>query len=324
MRNNKKWFWGAAFGLVSSCLMGAVPVAAHPPGQSARDWELAAGGKMAFQSASVKQNLTAFPGRVYFNFPIGPGDVYTPTGGLFTVRNLSLANLIMFAYKMTPNQEQFLMPQLPQWAITYRYDVDAKAEGNPTKDQMRLMVQSLLADRFKLTVHYETRQIPILALVQDASGQFGPLLQRHPDDLPCPTSQAAPSPSPGAQPQTIPVDTRFPGICGGLVRMAPSAPGRVRSGARNVTMDLIANSISEGDIGEDRPVVNRTGLTGNFDFAIEFGPELPRSANAGSQPNAAAPNFAQALQEQLGLKLEPQTGSMEVFVIDFIEELPAN
>jgi uncharacterized protein (TIGR03435 family) len=71
-------------------------------------------------------------------------------------------------------------------------------------------------------------------------------------------------------------------------------------------------------------VVNRTGLAGNFDFAIEFGPELPRSANAGSQPSTAAPTFAQALQEQLGLKLEPQTGSMEVFVIDFIEELPAN
>lgn len=332
MQNKKIWSWRRALGLMILCAAGALAfpqysstlAAAERPSQSTQDWEMAAGGNMAFESASVSQNITAVPGGVYFNFPIGPGDVYIPNGGVFRVRNLPLPNLIMFAYKMTPNQEQSLISQLPQWAITYRFDVDGKAEGNPTKDQMRLMVQSLLADRFNLRVHYETRQIPILALVQDGSGQLGPLLQRHPDESSCPTTPGIPTPPPTAPPQTIAIDTRFPVTCGGIVGMAASGPGRVRTGARNVSMDLIANSISESNIGEDRPVVNKTGLTGNFDFAIEFGPEVPRSANPGSRAHTAAPTFAEALQEQLGLKLVPQTGSLDVLVIDFIQELPPN
>ena len=279
---------------------------------------------MAFESSSVKQNLTAFPGGAYFNSPIGPGDVYVPTGGVFRVRNLPLPSLIMFAYKMTPNQEPFLISQLPQWAITERFDVNAKGEGNPTKDQMRLMVQSLLADRFKLAVHYETRQMPILALVQDDSGQFGPLLQRHPEEATCPTTPSLPSPPPTAPPQPLAIDMRFPVPCGGIVSMPASAPGRVRSGARNVSLDLIANSISQTDIGEDRPVVNKTGLDGNFDFAIEFGPETPSRDKSKPRPSGEPPTFAEALQEQLGLKLVPRTGSLDVLVIEYIQELSPN
>lgn len=333
MRNTNSWFRGTAIAglalslpwtLLLSITSPPTAAAPMPPPQSAQDWQATAGGKMAFESASLAQNLTEFPGRVFFNLPIGPGDVYTPTGGLFRVRNLPLANLIIFAYKITPNQEQFLISQLPQWAITYRYDVDAKAEGNPTKDQMRLMVQSLLADRFKLAIHYESRQIPILAVVQVDSGQFGPLLQRHPEDSPCPTSTAAPSPSPEAQPQTVSIDTRFPRICGGIVGMPPSAPDRVRSGARNVPMDLIVNSIEPEDTGSDRPVVNQTGLTGGFDFAIEFVPGRPAPAEPSSGSKPTGPTFLEALKEQLGLKLVPQTGSLEVPVIDFIQELLPN
>lgn len=333
MRHNKSWFRGPAlaglaFSLAWTFLSPKVspPAAAAPlpPPQSAQDWETAAGGKVAFESSSVTQNPTEFPGRVFFNMPIGPGDVFTPTGGLFRVRNLPLPNLIIFAYKMTPNQEAFLISQLPQWAITYRYDVDGQAAGSPTKDQMRLMVQSLLSDRFKLAIHFERRQIPILAVVQIDSGQFGPLLQRHPDDLPCPTSTAAPSPSPGTEPQTVAVDTRFPRICGGIVGMPPSAPGRVRSGARNVPMDLIVNSIEPEDTDSNRPVVNQTGLTGTFDFAVEFVPRMPSSTNSNSRANPAGPTFVEALRDQLGLKFVPRTGSLDVPVIDYIQELSPN
>src|SRR5438874_504472 len=130
-----------------------LPSALPPP-----DWQVAAGGKMAFDTASVTQNTTAPPAYRTFSFPLGPGDVYIPNGGRFSAKNIPLYLYIYFAYKITDNQEQVLLPQLPRWVTTDRFDIQAKAEGNPTKDQMRLMMQALLADRFRLAVHHEMRQ----------------------------------------------------------------------------------------------------------------------------------------------------------------------
>src|ERR1700680_416670 len=208
------------------------------PGQSQiPDWQTAAGGKMAFDAASVTRNTTTQPPyEVSSNFPLGPGDVYFPNGGRFSATNFPLVVYIKFAYKITDNQEQFLLSQLPNWVITTGFDIQATAQGNPTKDQMRLMMQSLLADRFKLTVHYETRQVPVFALLVDLPGKLGPLLQRHADDSPCPTTPRSPAPT--APTQTI--DRRFPAPCGGILGMTPLAPGRLRAGARNVPIELIA------------------------------------------------------------------------------------
>ena len=152
------------------------------------DWQKAAGGKMAFDVASVTRKTTARPYPIGSNFPLGPGDVYVPNGGLFKAANLPLTAYIGFAYKVTENQEEALLSQLPKWAITDRFDIQGRAQGNPTKDQMRLMMQSLLADRFRLAVHYESRQVPVFALIVDQPGKLGPLLQKHADDSPCPTT----------------------------------------------------------------------------------------------------------------------------------------
>jgi uncharacterized protein (TIGR03435 family) len=286
------------------------------------DWQIAAGSKMAFESASVQQNTTAPPRAMFFNFPLGPGDVYMPTGGIFRARNLPIANYIFFAYKITPNQEKFLLSQLPAWAIVDRFDIDAKAAGDPTKDQMRLMMQSLLAERFKLAAHFESRQVPVFALLVDKPGQLGPLLQRHPEDSPCPTTSFVPSPPPTAPAQAL--DTRFPETCGGILSMVPSAPGRVRGGARNVPMDLIASSMAGSETGTDRPVVDRTELTGRFDFAIEFVPQGPPSVRTNSQSDPSGPTFAEALKEQLGLRLESQTTPVNFLAIDLIDQLSPN
>jgi len=205
---------------------------AQPLSQSSPDWQIAAGGRMSFDTASVQQNTTAPPRAQFFNFPIGPGDVYMPNGGTFRARNLPLVDYIFFAYKITPNQEEFLLSQLPAWAMENRFDIDAKSGGDPTKDQMRLMMQSLLADRFKLAVHFETRQVPVFALLVDKPGQLGPLLQRHPEDTPCPTVSFVPSPPPTAPPQAL--DNRFPSL---------------------VPMDLIASSLAGSETGTGRPVV---------------------------------------------------------------------
>jgi len=286
-------------------------------------WQINAGGKMQFQTASVKRNTTFPPKAVFFNFPLGPGDVYQPRGGVFLARNLPLSAYIEFAYKITPAQEELAFSKMPKWVTTDRFDIQAKAEGNPGKDQMRLMMQSLLADRFRLMVHYETQQIPVLALIMDRPGILGPQLQQHPFNVPCPTTSIVPSPAPTSQPQLV--DSRFPATCGGILPMTPSAPGRYRSGARNVTMDLIASSFTEGS-ELDRPVIDRTGLTGKFDYALEYSPRPdgtpPSETNLHSDPSG--PSLTQALQEQLGLKFEPQTAPLNVVVVDYADALSVN
>jgi len=274
---------------------------------------------MAFDMATVAHNPTGSAGPAHFNFPLGPGDVYIPNGGIFWAINLPLARYITFAYKITPNQEPSLSAQLPKWVFENRFDIQASAAGNPTKDQMRLMMQTLLADRFHLAVHYESREIPVLALIVDQPGKLGPLLQKHPDDSPCPTEPFTPSPPPTAEPQTLAVDTRFPVVCGGIQDMTPSVPGRARAGARNISLELIASSMTEADSGVNRPIVDKTGLAGGYDVALEFVPEGEKLKDG-----AGVPTFREALKEQLGLRLEPQTAPMTILVVDFIEQFLPN
>jgi uncharacterized protein (TIGR03435 family) len=282
------------------------------------DWQATAGGRMSFDSATVTPNKAGARAPTISNFPLGPGDVYVPNGGQFRAMGFSLSGYIVFAYKLSSSQEEYLLSHLPKWATTERFDIQAKAQGNPTKDQMRLMVQSLLADRFRLSAHYETRQIPVFGLVLDQPGKLGPLLQRHAEEFPCTTDARTPSPAPTAQPELH--DGRFPVACGGIVRMPPSAAGRARSGARNVSIELIAGSLM-GAPGIDRPVLDRTGLTGNFDFAAEYSPSTSSSVGVNTRGNLAGPTFLQAIKEQLGFKLEPQTGLLDFLVVDYVEEL---
>ena len=108
--------------------------------------------------------------------------------------------------------------------------------------------------------------------------------------------------------------------------MTPSVAGRFRAGARNISMELLADSLTGGASGLDRPVLDRTGLTGRFDFAIEFTPQLsgssPPDANVKRDPSG--PTFVEALRDQLGLRLEAETSPMDVLVIDYIEQLSPN
>src|SRR5690242_1630534 len=311
---------GIAWATLSVQGAGVAGAAQSRPQSHTPEWEIAAGGKMAFQSASVKQNTSGPPYRSHLSFPLGPGDVYTPHPRFFSAKNIQLVKYLLFAYKITPSQEQFVFSQLPKWVMTDRFDIEGKVDGNPTKDQMRLMMQALLAERFRLQAHYENRQVPVFALVVDQPGKLGPLLQKHPEDLPCPTTPTAPSPPPSAPAQEV--DTRFPEICGGIMPMTPSAPGRLRGGGRNVTMELIANSMTGGGSGLDRPVLDKTGLTGRFDVAIEFSPQygagLPPNSNFPRDPSG--PTFAEAVRDQLGLRIEPQTDELNFLIIDYIEQ----
>ncbi len=277
--------------------------------------------RMEFDVASVKQNKS--DAAATSNFPLGPGAVYIPNGGLLSATGYPLISYIGFAYKLSNNDVQSLLSQLPGWATTDRFDIQARAQGNPSKDQMRLMMRSLLGDRFKLTIHYETREVPALALVLVKPEKTGPKLQPHTGDAPCPTEAPPPSAQTGSPVPTL--ANGLPALCGGIFGMPSSVPGRQRAAARNVTMGLIANLLpGPGNLG--RPVVDHTGLTGTFDFSLEWSPELnaPLPPGVDFEPDQSGPTFVDALKEQLGLKLESTKGRVEVFVIDHVERPSEN
>jgi len=280
-------------------------------------WQTDAGGKMEFDVASVKPD-TATPSAdtMHSNIPLGTQDRFTPTGGLLSATNYPLLQYMIFAYKLTNEQIDAVVNQLPKWANTGHYDIEARTSGNPTKDQYRLMMQSLLADRFKLQVHFETKQLSVLGLVLDKPGKLGPQLQLHPDDSPCPVTV----PTKGVPGARATVAGGFPEPCGALTGLTASVSGRIRFGARGMPMTRIADSFSSSEV--DRPVVDRTGLIGKYDFYIEFSPEPQTGSNFEPDPNG--PTFLQALKEQLGLKLDNETGSVESIVVDHIEQPSEN
>src|SRR5207249_410485 len=129
------------------------------------------------------------------NFPLGPGEVYATTGGRFCATNTSVTTYIAFAYKLSNQQRQSLVSAVPGWVNNDRFDIDAKGPANATKDQTRLMMQALLADRFKLAIRREKRESQAFALVFVKSGRFGPQLRPHSDDGTCNASSAAPASS---------------------------------------------------------------------------------------------------------------------------------
>jgi uncharacterized protein (TIGR03435 family) len=274
--------------------------------------------------ASVKQD-TASPSQetVSANFPLGPGNMYSPNGGLFRATNFPLFTYISFAYKMGSYQESALRPTLPKWVTSNRYDIEAHAQGNPSKDQMRLMMQALLAERFKLAIRTETRQLPIFALVLDKPGKMGPRLKPYPDGSPCDPSALAAARTAVGPPQTV--AGGFPIICGGYAAMEPTAPGLVHLGARNVTVQIMADQFPGLLNDIDRPIYDRTGLTGTYDFNLEFLPNQPLpGAAAKDGEDASGLSFVQALRDQLGLKLDSQKGQVDVFIVDHVEEPSAN
>jgi bla regulator protein blaR1 len=281
-----------------------------------RDWQAAAGGEQAFEIASVKQNNS---GNEYssMNVSLFPGDDYPLNDGVFLGTNVPLISYIYFAHKLNGNQLQLLLPQISKswWVRTDKFDIQAHVQGAPTKDEVRLMVQSLLADRFKLAIHCETRQLPAFALVLADSGKTGPLLRPHPDDSSCPAASTPKNPAnPGSEHSPATVAGQFPAVCGSMVSMPSGTPGRMRVGARNVPIGLLANTLAQlGNL--DRAVLDQTGLNGNFDFALEW------NTSANAQAGESGPKFLGDLKSQLGLRLVSQTGPVDVFVLDHVERL---
>jgi len=237
--------------------------------------------------------------------------VYGAPGGYFSATNFPLITYIAFAYKITGAAGEALQRQAPGWVSAERFDIVARAEGRPTKDQMRQMMRSLLAERFKLALHEEVRQTSVGELVVAKAGRLGPQIQVHPADADCPAD---------AGPAATTSDGRFPLLCGGLLRMQPAHTGRVRFGARNVTMAFLAKSLS-GLTPLDHPLADQSGLSGAFDFSLEWTPEIPAQIDPAieAQIDRSGPTLEEALHDQLGLNAKLRKDSMTIFVLDHVE-----
>ena len=329
----------------------------NAPLRAQTDWQAAAGGKMAFDVASIKPSTPEVV--VYPPFPLDDGNAFTQTGGRFRAK-FRLPAFINFAYKIapTPDQRQAMLAHLPKWVETDLFLIEAKAPANTTKDQFRLMMQTLLADRFQLTVHFESREASVYALSLVKAGKLGPNLQPHSEGPPCPATANMDSPLADAK--------VFPPICEMYMFERTPDRARVRWGSRNITMASLAKMLTLapfiGPSALNRPVVDETGLNGAFDFKVEYSPEsasptagevqrktengpgsasptaseVQRAANdvqrgesarpdaSGVQPDPDGPTFLNALHEQLGLKLTSAKGQAQILVIDHVERPSEN
>ena len=323
----------AMVGFTITLLVGALPTSA--PAAEAQDTAAllaqapkslvdieAAGVQLAFDVASVKPSRSG--GAPSSRFPLGPGDAYT-AGNAFSATNQPLIAYVRFAYKLG----QVELMGLPGWVYADHFDMEARVGGNPTKDQMRRMMQSLLRDRFKLATHVEQQTMPTLKLVVARPGRTGPQLQPHSEkNRPCAPPGTAPKPStavPTPTPPTSKSGLQLPEIpCGSIGQIVASLPERGRIGGRDVTIARIAAFLTNRFTGIERKVNDETGLSGTFDFSLEWtippAPFDPATAQLGD----AGPTIGQALEEQLGLSLKSGTSEVAIRVFDRIERPSPN
>jgi uncharacterized protein (TIGR03435 family) len=276
--------------------------------------------KLEFDVASVRQNRDE--GKPRSNIALGPGDVGGSSGGVLSAKDFTLMQYVVFAYKLADYQEALLRQKLPEWAVSDRYNIEARTDNRDvTKDQMRAMMRTLLADRFRLAVHYEPQVVGFYALVPVKVGVTGAKLRPHPTDAICPDFSRLAKTADGKPATELPdaEGEGFPTFCGGILGVPASAQDRYSFGARNVAMSAIANALSSwGNLG--RPVLDKTGFVGKWDFVLDYTPDRPADAMVDS----GGPTFQQALQAQLGLKLKPQRGPVEFLVVDHLEHVNEN
>jgi len=208
--------------------------------------------------------------------------------GNFTTTNTTLRDLLIFAYGLHPGQVQ----NLPSWAESDKYDISAKPDlpGMGNDMQIRSMMKKLMAERFQLKIHQERKELSAYTLSLGRSGH-----------------KLAVNDSGG----------NLPGFGG-------RGPGNI--GVRNSTMEQFAGFLQARIL--DRPVVDRTGLTGKYDFTLAWRPD-----QVGTRPADAPPLPAEiesradifgAMQEQLGLRLQAEKTQVEVLVVDKVEKPSEN
>jgi uncharacterized protein (TIGR03435 family) len=225
----------------------------------------------AFEVATIKPAI-----------PDQRGKTLTMQGHRFVTVNTTLNDLITFAYGIHPRQVQ----GGPAWLQTNKYDLVAEpaAAGQPSTAELRQMVQKLLADRFKLILHRDKKELPVYTITVASNGPKLTISQDDPSGLP------------------------FFSLGRGMARV------------KNMSISDFASLILV--VVLDRPTLDKTGFTGRYDFTLKWTPDEFQFGGAESKappPTDDAPDLFTAMQQQLGLKLESTKARADVFVVDRVE-----
>jgi uncharacterized protein (TIGR03435 family) len=261
----------------------------------------------AFEAASIKQGASAAG-------PMDPVSVSYKPGGRMIAMNAPLRLLIQFAYGVhdSPHSQPLRASQImggPAWIDSDGYNIEAKPEANTDQKHAWLMLQTLLADRFRLTLHRETRELSVYDLTVRNSGI----------KLPAAKEANCVSFQPGMTPRSIPGSVD----CGYAPLLL--SPNGLRLNGRKLHM---ADLVRELALTLGRPVMDKTGFTGEFDLNLNYtddalakSPDDPGGNRPPAEPNLS---IVFAAMEQLGLKLEPAKSPVEVLIVDHAERPSAN
>lgn len=224
--------------------------------------QTAGGARMEFDAAAIKLSDPTHVG----------AQIFTPGPGRLTVMTATLKDLVAFAYRVRTYQ----VTKGPRWFDAEKFDITAKADERVTNDQLKLMLQALLADRFQLSFHRETKDMPVYDLVVAKDG-----------------------------PKMKPVEK--PGLGVGI--------GRNQLNGKGAPVSILTSTLSDK---VERNVRDKTGLSGYYEFTLKWSPE------GTSAEERTEPDLFTALQEQLGLKLEPAKGPVVILVVDRAERPSEN
>jgi uncharacterized protein (TIGR03435 family) len=280
---------------------------------------------LKFEVASVKPAGPPSPGPAINTGGPGTGDP-----GRISYPRVTLRDLLTSAYGVKADQVL-----CPEWATTERYSIAAKVPPNATKKEFQAMLQNLLAERFGVVLHREKRDFPVYELVV---AQGGPNLRKAATGA---NDDASPDPA-VPMPRARTDNRGFPVLPAGVRQQGTFDNGMMRSTYRRYSMPELANGLgilinaSNGDSFTAPPprVVDKTGLSGEFDFTLEFAGSwsLPSTAAARQEgtampaagaPPGGGPSLFTALEKQLGLKLvKGQKASLDVLVVDHANKTP--
>ena len=276
-------------------------------------------GSPSFEVASIKL-AQAQPGPGYISGNMtGPG---TPRPGQPSYTGWSLKQLLTQAFNLRDDRLAG-----PRWLDEDKFDIVAKAPAGSTKEQVNQMLQNLLVERFGLVFHWEDRELPTYEMQVGKSGLKMKEVTPPPDAAPFANG-----------PPSLVTDKD------GLRQLAPGSHGIVLIGLRELGMQRVsarAQSVAALvpllQLLLKRSVVDKTGLTGTYDFNLDYAVDSPRPAGSGlaaaTEPptgqaippdsgGGGGPTLMNALESQLGLKLESKKGPVEVLVVDSMNRKP--
>jgi uncharacterized protein (TIGR03435 family) len=245
---------------------------------------MAANANAAFAVATIKPSD-----------PNRPGKLFTVRGQDVVTINTTLSDLVTMAYGLHPRQ----LTGGPSWMETDKFDLTGRPEapGQPSVDQMKIMIQKLVADRFQLKFHRDKKELAVYAITIGKGGEKIAKSASDPNSL--------------------------PGLFFGR------APAGMTFNVRNATLAEVG-SVLQGSV-LDKPVLDQTGLTGKYDFTLKFTPDPGQMSGLGGPPPTPAapdldapPDIFAAFQQQLGLKLESTRAPADVLVIDHVEKPSEN